>query len=421
MKALKTIINNNRAGQLRGVYSVCCAHPLVIEAAMRQSLKDDSVLLIEATANQVNQYGGYTGMTPQDFVSFVHKIARKVGLATERIILGGDHLGPVCWVDEPATQAMEKAVELVKAYASAGFKKIHLDASMPCSDDGACLSDAEIAKRAALMCHAAEQACGDGDIMYVVGTEVPPPGGAKEDLQTIEVSDVAGVQQTIELHQEAFRQQGVESVWSRVIAVVVQPGVEFDNHQVFAYQRAQAKRLKDFIGSVDNLVYEVHSTDYQPEQSYHELVQDHFAILKVGPQLTYALREALFSLSYIEEQLIAPASCSQLRAVCEEVMLEKPGYWDKFYKVADEHAALYRAYSYSDRIRYYWPEAKLQQAVSTLFNNLAAQPIPETLLSQFMPNQFNALRKGDISATPRDLVLNKIMEVTNVYSLACNQ
>ncbi len=422
MEALKNIINNNRAGQQRGIYSVCCAHPLVIEAAMRQALNHDSVLLIEATANQVNQFGGYTGMKPEDFVAFVHGIANKVGLAQERVILGGDHLGPVCWVNEPAQQAMAKALDLVSAYARAGFKKIHLDASMPCSDDGERLADSEIARRAAMLCQAAEQASENGDILYVVGTEVPPPGGATEELDVVEVSDVAGVHQTIELHQSAFGQYGVADVWSRVIAVVVQPGVEFDNHQVVDYQRHEATKLKEFITSVDNLVYEAHSTDYQSSERYHELVQDHFAILKVGPQLTYALREALFSLSYIEEQMISDTSKrSNLRAVCEQVMLEKPGYWNKFYPTTGENAHLYRAYSYSDRIRYYWPEPALQQAVATLFSNLEAQTIRETLLSQFMPNQYQAYRNGEISLAPRELVINKIMEVTNVYSLACNQ
>ncbi|MEC8206762.1 MAG: class II D-tagatose-bisphosphate aldolase, non-catalytic subunit, partial [Pseudomonadota bacterium] len=59
--------------------------------------------------------------------------------------------------------------------------------------------------------------------------------------------------------------------------------------------------------------------------------------------------------------------------------------------------------------------------VETLFENLEGQIIPQTLLSQFMPMQYKALTKGQINSSPRELVLNKIMEVTNSYSLACNQ
>jgi D-tagatose 6-phosphate 4-epimerase len=51
------------AGDRVGLTSVCSAHPIVVEAALRQGKADDSPVLIEATCNQVNHQGGYTGMT----------------------------------------------------------------------------------------------------------------------------------------------------------------------------------------------------------------------------------------------------------------------------------------------------------------------------------------------------------------------
>jgi D-tagatose-1,6-bisphosphate aldolase subunit GatZ/KbaZ len=121
-------ISRHKAGEHIGICSVCSAHPLVIEAALRFDLHTNNKVLIEATSNQVNQFGGYTGMQPADFRDFVNKIAREVGFPSERIILGGDHLGPNCWQGEPAAEAMEKSVDLIKAYVAAGFSKIHLDA-----------------------------------------------------------------------------------------------------------------------------------------------------------------------------------------------------------------------------------------------------------------------------------------------------
>ncbi|TIT82627.1 MAG: tagatose-bisphosphate aldolase, partial [Mesorhizobium sp.] len=54
-----------RNGSPYGITSICSAHPLVIQAAIRRAVADpDLMLLIEATCNQVNQFGGYTGMTP---------------------------------------------------------------------------------------------------------------------------------------------------------------------------------------------------------------------------------------------------------------------------------------------------------------------------------------------------------------------
>ena len=61
---------------------------------MERAKQAQSYVLIEATANQVNQYGGYSGMTPSGFRDYVHTIAARVGFPQKYIILGGDHLGP---------------------------------------------------------------------------------------------------------------------------------------------------------------------------------------------------------------------------------------------------------------------------------------------------------------------------------------
>ncbi|ECE9764430.1 tagatose-bisphosphate aldolase, partial [Salmonella enterica subsp. enterica serovar Typhimurium] len=173
---MKEIIARHKAGEHLGICSVCSAHPLVIESALLFDLNTDNKVLIEATSNQVNQFGGYTGMKPADFRDFVYGIAQEVGFPRERLILGGDHLGPNCWQNEPAAAAMEKSVELIKAYVAAGFSKIHLDASMSCADDPTPLDPMVVARRAAVLCKAAEGTANEEQkchLTYVIGTEVP--------------------------------------------------------------------------------------------------------------------------------------------------------------------------------------------------------------------------------------------------------
>jgi len=165
-----------------GIYSVCSAHPWVIEAAIEQALEDGSDLLIEATSNQVNHRGGYTGMQPEDFRQLVYKIAAGKGFNQSRLILGGDHLGPNPWQKQPAAEAMSEAKKMVEAYVRAGFQKIHLDASMSCGDDPHPLPGETVALRAAALCAVAESAAGEHKPVYVIGTEVPVPGGATESL-----------------------------------------------------------------------------------------------------------------------------------------------------------------------------------------------------------------------------------------------
>lgn len=420
---LLQLIAANISGQARGIYAICSAQGLVLEAAMEQALADDTPVLIEATANQVNQFGGYTGMQPADFFDYVMTLADRAGLAASRVLLGGDHLGPVCWQAEPAETAMAKARDLVDAYVAAGFTKIHLDCSMPCADDTLPLADEIIAARAADLCRSAEEAArrrgNSNEIVYVIGTEVPPPGGAKEAITALEVTDPSHARNTIDLHRTAFGELELDGAWERVIGLVVQPGVEFDHTSIIDYQPAQAEKLKGLIKEMGSIAFEAHSTDYQTPQNYHQLVRDHFAILKVGPQLTFALREALFALTYIEEELPGIAEKSNLRGVCEQRMQAEPKYWQAFYEVAENQLPLYRRYSYSDRIRYYWPDAEVQRATTKLLDNLSAKPIPLPLISQFFPEEYREIREGLLANDPRALVKARIRKVTAAYASAC--
>src|SRR6185436_12427242 len=258
-------------------------------------------------------------MTPADFVEFVRGIAARVDFDTARIVLGGDHLGPNPWTSLPPDAAMAKAEVMVAAYVSSGFRKIHLDCSMSCAGDPTPLPEAEIVRRAVRLARAAE-AHANGPIngqlpVYVIGTEVPVPGGATESIEGLAVTTPQAALATIEAHRQAFLAAGLESAWSRVIASVVQPGVEFDHHNVIDYERREAQALSHAIRAVPNMVYEAHSTDYQTRDALGALVQDHFAILKVGPGLTFAMREALWALDAIDQEITPKQAQAHLRDV----------------------------------------------------------------------------------------------------------
>lgn len=419
---MKEIIARHKLGEHIGICSVCSAHPLVIESALRFDLQTKNKVLIEATSNQVNQFGGYTGMKPEDFRDFVFQIAAKVGFPLKRLILGGDHLGPNCWQNENADTAMEKSVELIKAYVAAGFSKIHLDASMSCADDPTPLDPMVVAERAALLCQAAEQTATEAQkeaLTYVIGTEVPVPGGEASTIGTVHVTREADAARTLETHQIAFKALGLEEALTRVIAIVVQPGVEFDHTQIIHYQPHAAEALSGWIKQTP-MVYEAHSTDYQTRQAYHALVRDHYAILKVGPALTFALREAIFALAQMENELVVPEKRSQVLEVIDEVMLNEPGYWKKYYRPTWSQAMVDIHFSLSDRIRYYWPHPRITQSVEKLITNLNDVALPLGLISQFMPVQFERLSEGTLTLTPHNLIIDKIQDVLRAYRFGCH-
>ena len=418
---MKKLLKNHKSGQAVGITSVCSAHPLVIEAALRFDLNTNNDVLIEATSNQVNQFGGYTGMKPADFRDFVYGIAAKVAFPKERIILGGDHLGPNCWQGDPAAEAMEKSKALVVEYAKAGFTKIHLDASMSCADDPIPLAPTTVAERAAELCLAIENTLSPEQaekISYIVGTEVPVPGGEAHAISTVDVTTVQSVKETIATHRIAFEKRGLHNAFERVVGLVVQPGVEFDHSNVILYKPELAVELSKFIETTP-YIFEAHSTDYQTPKSYRDLVKDHFAILKVGPALTFALREGLFALARVEEELVSPEHQSHLLGVIDQVMQDEPKYWSKYYSPQHSKAMIDLHFSLSDRIRYYWPNERINNAVDKMFNNLSNEQIPLGLLSQYLPDQYRKVVSGEIEAKPTALVLDKIQQVLADYAYGC--
>jgi len=421
---LEDTIAAHKAGQVLGVPSLCTAHPLVLQAGVAQALETGTGLLVEATSNQVDQFGGYTGMMPADFRDLVYTIADRQGLPRQSVVLGGDHLGPNTWRHLGPDAAMERAADLVRAYVAAGFTKIHLDCSMSCAGDPSPLTDDIVAERAARLAAVAEDTAvrerGVSDLLYVVGTEVPVPGGAHETIDALAPTSASAARATIACHRKVFGDAGLGTAWERVIGLVVQPGVEFDHAAVVDYDRDRTEELRGVLDDYPHLVFEAHSTDYQSVERLTELVGDHWAVLKVGPGLTFALREALFALAAIEDELVEADDRSNLLAVLEQRMLAEPRWWQGYYEGDAQAQRLARRYSYSDRVRYYWPDRQVQQAQSRLLANLAAVDIPLPLLSQYLPDQYPRVRRGELASEPTALVVDRVRDVLRTYTQACN-
>ncbi|GBQ66261.1 putative tagatose 6-phosphate kinase [Ameyamaea chiangmaiensis NBRC 103196] len=406
-----------QSGHAHGIVSVCSAHELVIEAALTRALETNDHVLIEATCNQVNQDGGYTGMTPADFRTFVEGVADRVGYDRGRIILGGDHLGPNPWKHLPPEDALAKAGVMIEAYARAGFEKLHLDASMGCQGEPAHLDDVVVARRAASLAARAE-AQAPGRPVYVVGTEVPTPGGATEALDHLVPTTRRAVEETYRLHRKAFDAIAPDA-FERVIAIVVQPGVEFGHDSVAVYRPERARDLTAALEGMPGLVFEAHSTDYQPGTALAALVRDGFPILKVGPALTFALREALYALDAIDGFL--NPNRRSLIDIMEAVMLAAPAQWESHYHGTSAVRHRLRHFSYSDRIRYYWPVEAAQAAVDGLLNRLGETPLAPTLVSQYLPRLYDRVADGTLAATPRALLLQSVRDVLIMYQNAADQ
>ncbi|WP_342076950.1 class II D-tagatose-bisphosphate aldolase non-catalytic subunit [Yoonia sp. SS1-5] len=383
MTMLDDIIRANRAGHGPALPSVCSAHPDVLTAALLLAETLDRPLLVEATSNQVNHSGGYTGQTPADFIASLRTQSDGLGVAPERLIFGGDHLGPQAWKDQPADRAMAEAKLMIRAYVQAGFTKIHLDCSEGCSGEAAALPDGPAAARAAELAQVAEDAAPDpGALRYVIGTEVPPPGGARHDDEGIAPTPPDRAAATMRAHADAFDALGLQDAFARVRGLVVQPGLEFAPAHIDHFPMDGADDLSTMLGPYPDLCFEAHSTDYQKPEVFPELGRRNFAILKVGPALTFAWREAVYALSHAD---IWRVGGPHLSLLMEDIMTKTPGYWEGHYHGTPADQRIMRHFGYADRIRYYWTNEAVMQAVADIKSRIDAAPAPAPLLAQYLP------------------------------------
>lgn len=425
---LQVMMDRRRNGEKIGIPSYCSANKYVLEAALKRAKKLNQPTLIEATANQVNQFGGYTGMLPIDFKNFVMGMAKELGVDESLVILGGDHLGPLTWVNETEAEAMAKSEELVRQFVLAGFTKIHLDTSMKLGDDSKeeMLATEVIARRGVKLYKVCMEAYDEllktnPDAMrpvFIIGSEVPIPGGAQEEEEGISVTKPESFRDTVDTYKRIFAEEGVEDAWSDVIAVVVQPGVEFGDAQVFYYDSEAATALTDSLKDYPEIVFEGHSTDYQSKKCLKAMVEDGIAILKVGPALTFGLREALFTLDKIEEALVPEEKRAHFVDVLEEVMLANPKNWQKHYHGTEEELAFARKYSFSDRARYYIGEEKVQNSIDKLLANLDETGIPMSILHQYLPKQYDKVVAGELENKPVELIKDGVVLYMEDYEYA---
>lgn len=380
---IRRMVEENRAGRRAGLPSFCTANLPVLDRIVSYAADSGLPVLIEATCHQANQFGGYTGMHPGDFLRLIRKLAAAHGLPEEDLTLGGDHLGPNAWRDKPAAEAMALSRDLVREYVEAGFTKIHLDASMSCGGEP-WPSFETVAERAADLCKVAERYAPDPEALcYIIGTEVPTPGGELGGVDGLDITSPERLARTIDTHRAAFARAGLDAAWERVVSVVTQPGVDHGHSAVYHFAPEKVTGLVAALKGYPGLSFEAHATDYQTETGLSQLVERQFAFLKVGPSLTFSYREAVLAGAAIEARM-GCADPSGVEAALLAAMAANPAHWQAYYKGSPEEVERLKLFSLSDRIRYYWAAPEVAAAVERLRANLSTGVAPG-VLSQYAP------------------------------------
>ena len=429
------LIESRQRGKPQGICSVCSAHPRVIAAAMAEAQDGEMPLFIESSANQVNQFGGTSGLQPGGFREFVFAAAGRIAFPEGKIVLGGGHLGPSPWRNEPAEQAMQRACDLTADCVRAGYTKIHLEAGTILKGDpqdgyGGPAPEV-IARRIARMAAAAERAfresgrAGGGrnasPPVYLIGVDVPSQGDGPAQEGSREVTEVRDFEQILAACRTEFVEAGVEDAWTRVMGAVVRPGIGYGDHEVLEYDRGKSADLIAAAKLHSNLILEATCTDYQRPEHLNQLVEDGVSVLEVGPALTFAMRECLFALECIEKEIFGwtyKARLSQLGMFLDKAMRDNPVHWQDNFSGSPQDLYLALKYSRSDPSRHYWQVPMVADAVDFLIENLKQADMPPTLISQYLPRHYPEIAEGRLKADPEQLIQASIRMVLKDYSVA---
>lgn len=411
-----------QAIQQRGIASFCCTDPKVMERVLLNAKERGEYALIEATSNQVNQTGGYVGLTPAQFVERALRIAEKTSFDLKYLVLGGDHIGPLPWKELPAKDAMEKAEKLMESCIKAGYAKIHIDTSMSLGGDPNPLPEkVKVARsvqlyRTALKAYEERRKSNSGlsKPLFVIGSDVPFPGGQMvADKGTIEITPPENLWHTLDLYQKEFAKAGYEKAFADIIGMVVELGLEFDEYE--GYRSEPVIALKSAMDQFPELVLEAHSTDFQKAETLTSMKHDGVGILKVGPELSYAHREALLALSAIEAELIPEDVRGDYPAVLEAAMVEDPIYWESWYDGDEKELHCQRMHSKLDRGRYYMTVPAVQMAEHKLIQNLKSISVPAELIRKYFPETWEEVQHHGTGNLPEDLIQAEINRVVQKY------
>jgi D-tagatose-1,6-bisphosphate aldolase subunit GatZ/KbaZ len=116
------------------------------------------------------------------------------------------------------------------------------------------------------------------------------------------------------------------------------------------------------------------------------------------------------------QQALEDGNCLQVESTSSQV---NQFSWRSYYHGNEDELRLSRAFSFSDRCRYYWPQSSVQEEVKRLLQNLGRFSCPLTLLSQYLPIEYEAIREGALENDAAAMIGHHIRRVLRFYGAAC--
>lgn len=348
--------------------AVCPNSPAVIKAAFRAAKRNNAPIMFAATLNQVDNDGGYTGMTQKDFVR-VMRVEAKRNNFTGPYIAAIDHGGP--WLKDIQTLEMwpyEKAMDAVKksyeAALLAGYELIHVDPTVDrFLPKGEIIKIEVVAARTIeLITHIENfrKERGLPRIAYEVGTEEVHGG----------LADMSVFNKFLDLLKEGLEKNGCADAWP--CFVVGKVGT--DLHTTF-FDPVVAKQLTSTVAKYGSFIKGHYTDDVENPEEYP---LSGMGAANVGPEFTVAEFNALEELEAVENKLYDEGNVamhSNMIAILKKLVIDS-GRWKKWVH-GDESPDDFESIT-PDRqrwlmqtgARYIWQKPEAVAARQTLYSNL---------------------------------------------------
>lgn len=353
----------------RTIFAACPNSVSVVKAAFRAAKRNNAPIYFAATLNQIDCDGGYTGLTPAEFVRLARMEAEAVRFTGESII-AIDHGGP--WLKDlqrterwTTERAMEDVKRSFEAAVEAGYDLIHVDPTVDIHlGEGQTIDIRVVVRRTVeLIAHVEgfRRARNLPPVSYEVGTEEVHGGLADQHTFDTFLCEL----------RSGLREAGYADVWPCFIV----GKVGTDLHTT-TFDPDVARALTAKVRPYGSLI-KGHYTDGVSNPEQYPL--SGMGAANVGPEFTMSEYDALAELEEVERTLDARGEVAQrshITAVLERLVRDSQR-WQKWLhgdepgKEFEELAPDRRLWLVKTGCRYIWQHPEALVARQRLYDNLS--------------------------------------------------
>ncbi len=360
-------------GVKRTIFAACPNSNTVIRAALKSAKRNNAPIKFAATLNQVDTDGGYTGLTPREFVNTIRLHARSLHIVSP-VIIAVDHGGPWLkdihsrnqWSYNDTMAAVKKSFE---AAIEAGYDLLHVDPTVDITlPKGKTISIDLVADRTLeLIAHTEHFRVSHNypRIAYEVGTEEVHGGLADLDV----------FKHFLDRLKSGLEKLGMPDVWP--CFVVGKVGTDL---HTTTFDPLVARQLVEIARNYGSLIKGHYSDNVTNPEAYPE---SGMGAANIGPEFTEMEYLALVELELIQDQLAREGKIAKPVAMMKTLQeaVIRSERWQKWLHEKENPVDFFansperQEWLIRTCCRYIWEDPQVVSGRTRLYQNLTMQGI----------------------------------------------